>query len=105
MRQARQKTHMQKEARRFKYLCACLSVSTSLAQHANHNKLGHLQGLPHRLRQAASRLHACAIAHASFFLFLLEHNALLPLYAKCISINLDVGMFAAKSEVDQMFGC
>ena len=42
---------------------------TSLAtQHANHNKSGQLRGLTHRLRKTASGLHACTIAHASFFL-------------------------------------
>ena len=40
-----------------------LSGSTAFC-HANHNKSGKLRGL----RKAASRLHACAIAHASFFL-------------------------------------
>ena len=47
-----------------------LSGSTARC-HANHNKSVKLRGL----RKAASRLHACAIAHASFFLALLERSA------------------------------
>ena len=44
-----------------------LSGSTARC-HANHNKSRKFRALTHRHRKAAPRLHACAIAHASFFL-------------------------------------
>ena len=43
--------------------------------HAKYNKSGRLRRLTHRVRKDALRLHPCAIAHASFFLPLLERNA------------------------------
>ena len=59
--------------------------------HANHNRSRQLPG--------------CAVAHASFFL--LSPRTQCSFYLinlNCISINLDVGMLAAKFRVDQMFG-
>ena len=51
-----------------------LSGSTARC-HANHNSSRQWRGLTHRRREAAPRLHACAIAHASFFLPLLQRDA------------------------------
>ena len=52
--------------------------------------------------------HACMHAplHTLHFFFLSWSAMLIPpLYLKGISINLDVGMFAAKFGVDRMLGC
>ena len=84
---------------RLRLLCACLS--TFLAQHANHNK----SVIARVYCKSASRLHACATAHASFFFLSCCAMLVAPLYLKCIWINLDVDMFALKFGVDEMFGC
>ena len=80
-----------------------LSGSTARC-HASHNKSSKLGG--HRLRMAALRLHACAIAHASFFLPLLERNAY---FTSLLKMHFDKPrrwhVCAAKFGVDQMFDC
>ena len=53
----------------------CILSGSTARCHTNHNKSRKLRGLMHRFRKAASRLHECAIAYASFFLLLLECNA------------------------------
>ena len=55
----------------------------------------------------ARLLQACMRVPLHRLHFFLSWNAMLipALYLKFISINLDVGMFAAKFGVDEMFGC
>ena len=98
MKQAWQKRYMQREARRLKLLCACLSVSASgTACKPQQIARAYAQSSQGCKRAPLHTLHV----------FFLSWGATLisRLYLNGISINRDIGMFVATFEVDQMFGC
>ena len=55
--------------------------------------------------EGLARLHQTCM-HTLHFFFLSWSAMLIPaLYLRCVSINRDIGIFAAKFGADQMFGC